>query len=936
MNNKSPRWQSPKIRVLTTAMAAAFAGLFALSAHALSLGPIVIQSALGEPLRAEIDILDINAEEAASLKTGIASAAAFRAAGLDYNVVLNSASVTVQRRANGRSFIRIASDRPVNDPFIDMILEASWSTGRIVRDYTMLLDPPNLRSATQSAAAVTAPVTNAESALPSATAPLAVVPRASSAPGAATASPAVAAKRPAASKVAAVKPAAARDGQVTVKSGDTASRIANTNKASNVSLDQMLVALLRSNPDAFVNGNLNRIKSGAVLNMPTTEQALAVTNPEARQMVVAQSRDFGDFRKKLATLAPATQVAAGDRQSSGSVQTRVEDKKPAASAPDKLTLSKGNVQADQLAKDVAKELAAKETAAKQAEVAKNIADLAKLGAATSAATAVSGAAKPTGGVAVPAATAPVATAAAPVVSAPAPVPTPAPAATEPASAVKPIATASAPKPATVSKPAPAPVPEPSFIDQLTDNPLLPIAGGGLVALLAGFGIYKSRQRKRAMEGDSAFLESRLQPDSFFGSSGGQKVDTNETGAGSSIVYSASQLDAADDVDPVAEADVYLAYGRDQQAEEILKEALKTHAGRLPVHQKLLEIYGKRRDARNFELTANEAYKLTNGEGSDWIRICDQGQGVDPGNPLYLAGGKPAVAVGIPSQPMPLEMKEALKAGAPISAAAVGAAGAGMATVAMAGANYNATTGPVNAQPAAAAGVDLDFDLDLDFSLDEENAKVITALHSPEQTSKMAALNFDPPALDMNFDIPSMQAPLMAAPSMPAHALATASAGGALPTLDTKPGIIEFDLPSTSLSGSGEVSRPAALEPLMDVPLVEEAEDFKKEAALSFGTTQSGALSTFVPRPPQVAAKEPGLMDFDLGGLSLDLGTPAKDTVIMSMDAGDQDPLSTKLALAEEFSSFGDTDGARALIEEVIAEASGDLKGRAQAALAKLA
>ena len=935
MNNKSHRWQSPKISVLTAALAAALAACFALSAHALSLGPIVVQSALGEPLRAEIDILEINAEEASSLKTGLASPVAFRAAGLDFNPALNGASISVQRRANGRNFIRVVGDKPVNDPFIDMILEASWSSGRIVRDYTVLLDPPNLRAA--APVAITAPVASAspEPVAPQSAAPATVASaRPATAPRAAPANRPQASQKPAAApKMAADKPAAkagaAGEKQLTVRPGDNASRIATANKPANVSLDQMLVAMLRNNPDAFVNDNLNRLKSGAVLNMPTAEQALAVANPEARQMVVAQSRDFGDFRKKLASLAPATQVAAGDRQSSGSVQTRVEDKKPVASAPDKLTLSKGSVQAGGATDQLAKDMAAKEAAAKQAELSKNIAELAKLGAATNAASAASG----TSSGATKAQTA-AASAAVAAVLVPAPIAVPAAVAPAVATAVAQAASAAAPAPAAsapnpkVAKPAPAPVPEPSFIDQLTDNPLLPVAGGGLLALLAGFGFYKSRQRKKEQENDSAFLESRLQPDSFFGSSGGQKVDTNETGAGSSIVYSASQLDAADDVDPVAEADVYLAYGRDQQAEEILKEALKTHAGRLPVHQKLLEIYGKRRDARNFELTANEAFKLTNGEGPDWTRICDQGQGLDPGNQLYLAGGKPGVAVGIPSQPMPLEMREALKAGKPVSAAAVGAAAgaAGLATVAMVGANYNATTGPVDAQPAPAAGVDLDFDLDLDFSLDEENAKVITDLHAPEQTSRMAALDMGPPALDMNFDIPSMAAPLApaAAPTAPSAA-----------AVDTKPGTIEFDLPMTALSKSGEVSGLTPLEPLMDVPMIEEAEDFKKEAALSFGTTQSGVLSSFAPKAAAVATKEPGLMDFDLGSLSLDLGSP-KDTVISPVEGVEEDPLSTKLALAEEFSNFGDTDGARALIEEVLAEATGDLKARAQAALAKLA
>jgi pilus assembly protein FimV len=90
------------------------------------------------------------------------------------------------------------------------------------------------------------------------------------------------------------------------------------------------------------------------------------------------------------------------------------------------------------------------------------------------------------------------------------------------------------------------VAEPSFLDGLMDNPLLPAAGAGLIALLAGLGIYRARQRKQKTSSGSEFIESRLQPDSFFGGSGGQQVNTKErpSGSSSSMAYSPSQLDAA--------------------------------------------------------------------------------------------------------------------------------------------------------------------------------------------------------------------------------------------------------------------------------------------------------------------------------------------------------------------------------------------------------
>jgi pilus assembly protein FimV len=896
-----------------TALATAAAALFGLSAApalALSLGTVVVKSALGEPLRAEIDIPDINAEEAASLKASVASPEAFRAAGLEYNAAMANTKATLLRRANGRAFISLQSDRPVNEPFVDMILEASWSSGRIVRDYTMLFDPPNVRapSATLAAPAVVAPaVTPAPAALPAA-------PTTANRPARAVAAakpiskPEV--KAAPAAKVAA-KPAATPtpvgDKQITVKSGDTATKIALAVKPANVSLDQMLVALLQANPNAFVHDNINRIKSGAVMNVPTQEQAQAIGSKEATQTVIAQSKDFGDFRKKLALNAPTAQVGVADRQASGSVQAKVDDKKPAANAPDKLTLSKGAVQAQAAVDKLAADKAAKDSAARNAEVAKNIKDLEAL-KATAAAASAAAAAKTAA-----ATPAPAAVVAAPVAAAPAPVapviPTPAVVATAPVvppvvvpapvAKPEPVASAVAPVAAPTAKPVvaavqTAAVAEPGLIDQLTENPLVPIAGGGLLALLAGFGLYRANRRKKAEQVDSSFLESRLQPDSFFGASGGQRVDTDDGAAGgaSSMVYTPSQLDAADDVDPVAEADVYLAYGRDVQAEDILKEALKFNSGRVAIHQKLLEIYAKRKDTQQFEMAANAAFKVTGGDGPDWHRICDLGMGIDPTNPLYMPGGTPSVH-GELTQPMSMQ-------GALVGAA-TGLAAAGAAST------FGGATLPMAMQTQATGAAEQSFDLDLDFSLDDENASVMQALDNPEQTVKMQPVDSGPAPLDMSFELPttavnnSAPAPLMSSSRV-------------------EPLDFDMSIPG-ELSNSGEVSRPATLE----------FEDFSKQAAVSFGTTEPSALATTLGTMP--AAMDTNLMKFDMGGLSLELGDPNESTVVMA--AQPEDPLATKLALAEEFSNIGDDDGARALIEEVMLEANGPMKARAQQALARL-
>lgn len=846
---KSHRWQKTAL----AAAAIALLGLSGTGAYALSLGRLTVQSALGEPLRAEIDIPEITAEEAASLKAGVASPDAFVAAGLDYSPAMSSLQASLQRRADGRAYLRLSSERTINDPFVDLILEASWSQGRIVRDYTLLFDPPALRKAPAAPTLAQVPTAPAVTTLPRATA---------SAPAAAE--PARTASTPAKTvppKPAAPLPTDVSGDSVTVKKGDTASKIANSIKPADVSLDQMLVALLRSNPDAFVNDNLNRIRAGAVLSIPKAEQAQSVSPAEASKLVVAQSKDFNDFRRNLAANAPVAAVASADRKASGTVEAKVEEKKPASPTPDKLTLSKGSVQGKADEAKIAKDREAQEAATRAAEMSKNISELDKIKAAASPAASSSAPASPT----------PTVTAAglpAPAASAPAAPASEAVAAPVAEAASAPQAAVSAPAKPKVAVPLPVPE-EPALLDELLADPLVPAGAAGLIALLGGYAAYRIRQRKKnSAQVDSAFLESRLQPDSFFGASGGQRVDTNQNGpsSASSMVYSASQLDAADDVDPVAEADVYLAYGRDLQAEEILKEAVRTNPGRLAIHTKLLEIFSKRRDTRSFESTATQAYKLTGATSPDWTRICEMGLAIDPSNPLYQPGGTPASAGGAPA--------------------------------ATSNAAFAASTAPQSAHAglsdAGAPGVDLD--LDLDFSLDDEPAASAisdvtggTMADPADRTVKMAAQAQDN-ALDMDFDLP--EAPASVAMQEPVASM-----------------------PEISLSLDD-----------LETPMPEDTSQ-----ALKFEATGP------VPVAPQAAASQTadtGLMEFDLGSLSLDL-EPQADSPTQAPDSAGEDPLETKLALAEEFISIGDEDGARALIEEVVSEASGDMRAKAQRALAKL-
>jgi len=442
------------------------------------------------------------------------------------------------------------------------------------------------------------------------------------------------------------------------------------------------------------------------------------------------------------------------------VQTEVKDATPTAPAADKLTLSKGATPAQTAGEEqIAKDRQTKEASTRVAELSRNIEELSKLGT-------------PAPGAAAPAASAPSATPAAPAAPAGSPAATPGPdaaPATAPASAVAeapaavpaPVVTPPTAQPAPPPPPAPLPD-EPSFFDQLRDNPLVLPLAGGLLALLAGFGIYRMRQRKGGASVDSSFLESRLQPDSFFGSSGGQRIDTAESVAsGSSMVYSPSQLDAAGDVDPVAEADVYLAYGRDLQAEEILKEAMRSTPTRVAIHNKLLEIYAKRRDARAFEVVATEVFSLTQGQGAEWDRACELGKELDPTNPLYQPGGRPVTKSGIVENIV----------------------GAGANTMPFA----SSTMSDASGAPASNTG---DLDLDLDFSLDDHEADAPPAaapnsspndvvmsdmgdLQSTEALTSKTTEAAGPSSMSMDFDLdfPSqpdhLQTATFEAPAAPA-------------------------------------------------------------------------------------------------------------------------------------------------------------------------
>ncbi len=442
------------------------------------------------------------------------------------------------------------------------------------------------------------------------------------------------AEKPAAEPVG--EPAAAEEGKVAVKKGDTLSEIARQNLPRGANLNQMLIAIYRANEDAFIRKNVNLLRAGRILDIPGAEAVSAIDPEEAKRLVQAHMDDFAVYRSRLAAASTSVEAPGGRREAEGKIEPKPQA--PAAAPQDQVRLSKADpskpaAPASRAAREddaVARERALKETQSRVTDLERNVTDLQKLLEMKNQQLAElekRAQAKPAPVVPVPAPVAPKPVAEAPKPAAEAPKPAP--------QAPKPPVQAAKPQP----KPAPPP-PEPSIVDEFLDNPIALAGLGGVIVLLAGYGVWTWRKKKTTQ---ARFQDSVL---------GAASTTGSPTGTGAALAApsvsqgSLSQPLAgmeADEVDPIAEADVYMAYGRDAQAEEILKEALQKDAKRTAVHSKLLEIYANRRDVTAFEQTALKLKSLTNGSGPEWDKAAALGRSIDPQSGLYGGGAAPAAA-----------------------------------------------------------------------------------------------------------------------------------------------------------------------------------------------------------------------------------------------------------------------------------------------------
>ena len=962
-------------------------------AYAAGLGRLTVMSALGQPFRGEIDLLAVDKKDLGSLRARFASFEAFKEANIERSPALSAMRFSVEQKKNGDPYLKITSSKPVDEPFLDMLVELDWPAGRLVREYTVLLDPPGYSERQAGASPVIPPATG----LPA--------PVAATGTPSGTVTPEIRASIPLDKELlakdeakAAAEGKPARETYGPIRKGEYLAGIASELKPEGVSLEQMLVVLFQSNKQAFVGNNMNRLKAGQILRVPEAGQIEEVKTNEAAKQVRAHAADWHAYRRKLAaTVAEAKSPQEEARQAaSGKITTAVEDKAAAGKEPvtDVLKLSrsevlggtkpamaavggdkdtqamKGRIQAMQ-EEATAKEKAIKEANQRISDLEKNInemqkllelknqnlADLQKQADATK------------------------------------PAPLPAPAVSATAKPEEKPAAVAEPPPVADEKPAvkpkkspPTPVeqmePEASFLDEVMENPLY-LGGGAAVILLLGLLGAKALagRRRKSVDSfeDSIMTHGDLKANTILGGTSGGKIDTSDT----SFLTDFSQAGLAsidtNEVDPIAEAEVYMAYGRDAQAEEILKEALIKDPGRHEIRLKLLEIYAGRKNLNVFEAVAGEMYAALGGQSSpDWDKAAEMGRALDPQNPLYGEQSKAVAATKSAARAdesiFDKTMVVAGGAAGLVAAAEHGAApdlgGPEITGAAEPDLDFNldiAAPGgevtsdvlpsepPEEIRPVEEAATDLGFDLDLgaltgadiqaeqspaapvveaeepvadkglDFNLDMAAPTVAEIAPEPEPV----AASMEPEERAMEFDLGDL---IQAAP---AEELISADSW--------KDEVMDFEVGGLATS-SGTVEEMAEVGGDLEMPdfepapageeveSIELAEVPAEESSLDFDFNLDQEET-----PAPTKAKGGDTPALDLSDISLDMGEPGSAKAAptdLSDDFGSQE-VSTKLDLARAYIDMGDVEGARDILQEALKEGTAEQQNVARKLLAEL-
>ena len=767
------------------------------------LGRINVRSFLGETFHADIELTGVRSNELEGARVGLASPDTFRDLNVDYASTMSALRFQLAPSARG-AIIRVSSAVPINDPYLRFVVEAKTSTGRSVREYTVLLDPASY-NAPQSKSIVQDVPQYADENLSS---------RYQGKAGKASHN--------------------VGRGVLQTRSGSTLRGMAAKAVPPGATLEQTMAALVQANPHAFSDGNPSALKSGVTLKIPPAAKIKSLSSARVNAIL----HPDGAAAPAGADAKPQAHGGGGD------VLKVLPPDAPAGQSNPKLSVLEQQVSArEQSLKDAEARISALEQQLKAMQSGKPQASQPQAEPAAAAAAA-----------SIPAMEAPPQPASMPVAEA-----------------------APAAKPAVVHKPLvpPPPPPEPSMLDRLIDN--LPLVAGGVggVGLLGLLGALIARRRKA---GAASSLQLSTQTNNAVLGRGAMGGGPHTVSGGHSFMTNFTQasgdIDAAE-VDPVAEAEVYMAYGRDAQAEEILKDALVKDPSRQEVRQKLLELYAARPDAANFEILAREFHATTDGKGQAWARVAAMGLGIDPANALYQlpedatpVESAAAVDDGIidldrelfgdlqAETPAPAPILEPEPAADPLRAALF------------------EEDAPASA-PAVAEANMLDFDLDAELAA----APLAEPVSTPSPAEPAVA---DTNLLDFDFNLDGLAAEV-------------AADNHGQPETGT------LELPASAASTDGFES------------LYEDM--VASTSAAAPATPAASAAPVMAPEPAPAPAPEPA---------------PVAEGMTLL-----DDPLSTKLDLAKVYLDMGDRDGAREVLQDLVGEAQGSLKEEAQALLTKI-
>lgn len=953
--------QRLKIKQISVAVCLA---LMPLSSFSAGLGKISVDSAIGEPFKAEIELLAVSPAEYSTLVAVIASEEAYAEQGITRLGIHSNIKVEVAKNVAGDPVLKIMSSQPINDPYLDMLIQLDWASGRLQREYTILLDLPQDKSREGLAAPLATQT-------PSVSSSTANKPSTISLSKNANASNNKIPEKTLKSINASVQKPAESESEKSdaTKHGDTLYSIAKQLQVEGVSLDQMLIGLYENNKEAFSSSNMNRLKVGQIIKVPTKETLSAVSTQQATAQVKVHSANWNAYRDSLAAkvaVAPAQQQAEQKQAASGKIATAADKALAVKKDPqDVVKLSAGdkgskdtqnlNAKISMLQDEAAaRDKSLKEAQERTAVLETQILDMQKLLALKNQA--MSDAQKT----------------AEQAVTENKPVAITGNA----AAAEKPVAATVAVKPAKTTDLGLAPELEPSLwrkLINLVDLTLLS-AVASIALLTAAWMILRNKRRKDLDNFERGILTSGgLNSSTVFGNTSGRS-STTDTSFLTDFVRSAdgTMIDTHD-VDPIAEAEVYMAYGRDAQAEEILKDAISKEPQRYELQLKLLEMYAARKDNAAFENVAGDLYSRLGADDATWKKVAAMGLIFDPDNPLYKVDKaltatttekldvSDFAADESAEKDLEFPLDIAVAAVMPDAAANV-AVQQSFSTAQTNEPELSFDLGAVEAAVDANVNQAVAASADTNTQSQRESSPVATAAEAPINMAE-TKINSQQQAAELNltadnsldFDITKLNTtaaePVTVAETAAAEPTQTAANVLDLSAMNSDAQVNDFDMdfdvpaeaPANSLESLEQKSELVA-DAIQDISFDFEAEEPVKTVAAEPATKVSD-LSFDLPgsddyvRPQQAAQdNEPQANELNLSSISFDL-----DDAPLTNEAGtvvgqavtEPPEVEIKLDLVAAYMDMGDNEGARELLEEVIKEGGEQQRLRAEKLLSSL-